>query len=290
MALSGVSINVNRNGIGRPLETSTHYSGMIFLQASAPTNAAFGTIKEVRSLQQAEDLGIVSSSADYNANHYHISEFFRIAPKGVLFLTYADSATVTAVADKAALIQTLQTAAVVGGIAGQLRQVVVFDSADYDAALLPAIQLKLDALKALKMPLIAGVVTQPPAGWADYSDLPDFSAATSYDCSFIVTEDNNGRGKALATSRSEFISNGGVWLGLNSLLEVAESIGSHQLANITDGAGENESVRYVTGEVYTIGDAENTAIEAKRLTFASKHSGELGTFFDSGATASIKAK
>lgn len=65
MSLNNVKFNRNSGGLGRPLPGKDHISGLIFYHDSLPSGfGANDRIKQVLSLQQAEDLGITDDQSD----------------------------------------------------------------------------------------------------------------------------------------------------------------------------------------------------------------------------------
>ena len=66
MALPQISFNISEGGLGRPLATQDHISGMLFYTAGAlpPGFAVADRIKKILSVGQAEDLGIVADHSD----------------------------------------------------------------------------------------------------------------------------------------------------------------------------------------------------------------------------------
>lgn len=100
---SRLSIIKGRGGLGRQQPTDDGVSGLV-TQGVAAGDLALNTSIELRSLRQLEALGV---DADYDETnsadlHYHVSEFFRLNPAGVLWLRVVPrTVTLTQMADKA---------------------------------------------------------------------------------------------------------------------------------------------------------------------------------------------
>jgi hypothetical protein len=94
MSFEGVVINPGQGGLNRSNpSTDGIMSLVVFVPDSADTD--FNTVNVLNSLKAAEALGI---TAAYDANnevllHYHIAEFFRLAPEGTLKLVLTDEVT-----------------------------------------------------------------------------------------------------------------------------------------------------------------------------------------------------
>ena len=164
----------------------------------------------------------------------------------------------------------------------------MFDSEiAYDAALITESQLVAATLEGLKMPLIVGVMSQKDAAWTSYGNIADFTALGSPNISYFISQDSNGRGKALSTLRGEFVSDAGAWLGNNSLLNAGQSVGD-PAADVTDNTGENEVVEFITGEKFSILDTvENDLLADQHGTFTRKISGKTGTYYAAGYTCDL---
>ncbi|WP_264521201.1 DUF2586 family protein [Flavobacterium sp. N1994] len=97
MSFTGVTINPGQGGLNR---SNPSTDGIMSLVAFVPDAAGndFQTVYVLNSVKAAEELGI---DAAFDANnavllHYHISEFFRLAPDGTLKLVLTDQATAAA--------------------------------------------------------------------------------------------------------------------------------------------------------------------------------------------------
>ena len=147
MSLNEIIFNRNKGGLGTPLLTKDHISGLIYYNDVLP--AGFSTtdrIKRILSLEQAEDLGIIEGSADHSKEWYHIREYFEKNPKGDIFVGIF--AVPAAPATNAfPEIETIQVFA-----DGEIRQLGVYlPQTDLTAALVNSIQAQVTSLKGLHM-------------------------------------------------------------------------------------------------------------------------------------------
>ena len=97
MALNDIKFIKGQGGLGRPLAGEDHISGFVQYYADADLPSGFSPtdrIKQVFSLQEAEQLGLASGSATTGLTWYHVSEYFRIQPQGNLFIGLFDSVSI----------------------------------------------------------------------------------------------------------------------------------------------------------------------------------------------------
>lgn len=89
MALNKLTFNVNTAGLGTPLASSDHKSGIVYYNNTLPSGfSTSDRIKQVFSLAEAEALGIVEGTAAHAVEWYHIREFFQKQPSGELWIGY----------------------------------------------------------------------------------------------------------------------------------------------------------------------------------------------------------
>lgn len=103
-AFQGVKINKVKGGLLRKQPTNDGVVLLIISSAVAATGLAVKTAAKLLTLDNAEDLGITAAYDDTNniLAHYHIDEFFRVAPQGTLYVIL-DDGTLTADEIKAAI-------------------------------------------------------------------------------------------------------------------------------------------------------------------------------------------
>ena len=80
MALNDIKFIKGQGGLGRPLAGEDHISGYVQYYTDGNLPSGFSPtdrIKQVFSLQEAEQLGFAAGSATTGISHYHISEYFR---------------------------------------------------------------------------------------------------------------------------------------------------------------------------------------------------------------------
>jgi hypothetical protein len=229
---------------------------------------------------------ILSQPGDYIAGtysklaiwHYHIAEFFRQSPSGILFFgffafpepyTYTEITTMQDFAD------------------GKLRQIGIFKN-DYfsDTSEFTVINTVCEANATDHAPLSA-LVTSNIVGGDLNVDLPSLATLTANKVSFIIGQDGAGQGNYLYLTSGISISQLGCALGAVAAAKVSECIGWVGGFNLSDGY-ENEVLAFSNGQSYASISgliALQTALDTKRYIFARKFRGKNGSYFNSDHTA-----
>jgi hypothetical protein len=163
--LSGPEFKVVTGGLGRITANDQGVSALIFHGYSAPTApTAFGTApRRVESLSAAEALGITSAwqLSSTQVTHYHISEFYRLAPRGELWVIFVPVGDVRTTAQ---LLNELQRSA-----GGRIRRFGHVNSygVDLAAGLISALDTDADSLLAQQRPAYSVVETNVIGALAD---------------------------------------------------------------------------------------------------------------------------
>lgn len=279
MALNKLIYNVNTAGLGTPLSSNDHKSGIVYYNNTLPSG--FGVsdrIKTVFSLAQAEALGIVEGSTDHGVEWYHIREFFEKQPNGELWIGYF---AVPVGAPDFLEVKTLQDAAL-----GELRQVGIYYISDvFDTADVTAAQAVVTTLQGENKPLnilYGGDIS----GTADLSTLPDLRALTAPNVSVCIGQDGNARGEALFVAKSYSITDLGAKLGAVSAANVNESISWYnKFPMVTDGS-EFDTVKFANGDLFTTTATSLVdAIDDKGYLFLVKEVGFENTYNNDSYTS-----
>lgn len=274
---NGITFVVQPGGLGRRLPGSDYISGLIFQfpVGEAPTGIIDG-VKGVKvsSLEEAEALGIVSTSANDSVKilHYHVSEYFRIYEGktlsiGDLWLKGVESAVVEQD------FLDLQTAA-----NGTIKQIAVYNDVPFAASLVTTANTAADTLLQNKQPAVI-VVTGDFTGFTDLSTLPDIRALDQDYVSVDFSQDGSGTGKALFDSVGKTVSGIGTVLGTIAAAAVNLNIGWRAQFNI---AGVEEYQEPATGEGTTYDDltaSEEASLQTKGYIFAQKETGLPGAYY-----------
>jgi len=218
--------------------------------------------------------GVGSPLAMY---HYHISEFFRANPSGVLYVgifpvpstyTFTEITSVQNFAD------------------GLLRQIGVFKDAVYASADLTAIQAEVLANCDAKHKPVSVLYAANLKATADITAIADVSTLTAYKTSSIIGQDGGGLGYHLYLSLGKSITNLGIALGMLSKSAASEDFGQPiDKFNLSNGT-ENEIPAFANGQLVSyFTDTALDAIDLKRHIFGMKYTGYSGTYFNENHTS-----
>lgn len=243
-----------------------------FLNSGSPLSATIvgtiaGTITQFTS-------GVASKLAIY---YYHISEFFRINPKGYLHVGFYAVPTTYEFTE----ITTLQNFA-----NGEIRQVGVYKDAIYATADMTAINIVCEANKAVKKPLIALYAANIQAT-TDVATLTDISTLNAQNVTNVIGQDAGGYGNFLYKGNAKSISCLGTQLGVVSERKVSESIAWVETSNVSNGI-ECETIGFSNGQLFSaVTDATLNVINSFRHTYLRKFVGYAGSYFNDSHTATL---
>jgi hypothetical protein len=228
MAQPSISFQRGKGGLGRALPGEDYISSLIVYIDSLPTGFGTDNVKNVKSLEAAEDLGIVEGDANFGVLWYHISEYFRIQAKGSLFIGIypkpADPANHTF--DE---VETVQNFA-----EGKVRQAAIFLDVPFLSTDLAKVQTVVTRLQGAEKPLNVLFAADIKL-FADASTLPDLTSLLSPNVSVVIGQDGSAKGSDLYTSEGYSITTIGATLGTVSLSQVSESIAWVGKFNLTNG-------------------------------------------------------
>jgi len=239
------------------------------------TNIIVGTI--AGSVTTSFSGGVASKLAVW---HYHISEYFRLQPKGQLFVgLYAVPGSYT--------FTEVNTMQIDPSVNGAIRQIAVYvDSTTYTASQTTALQTVANGLDTLKMPLSILYTANITSG-TDIATLTDLSTYTNNKVSVIIGQDAGGLGNSLFHATGKSISCLGATLGAVSLSAVNEDIAWVSKFNLSNGV-ELESISFSNGQSINTQSALD-AIDLKRYVFLRKFPNLAGTYFNDNHCAVIQS-
>lgn len=223
-------------------------------------------------------LGVASLQAVW---HYHISEFFRIQPKGYLWVGfYAVPGSYTFTSEVAAL----QTAA-----SGKMRQVAVYkDGAAFATGDIIALNTALNAQFTAYKPLI-GVYAADISATADISTMADASTLNSNLVVPAIGQDGAALGAFLFATYGKSITDMGALLGALALASVHEDIAWVAKFNMSNGT-ELDVPAFANGVKSTdVSVTENLmlALQNKAYNFLRTFVGVAGSYNNESRTAVV---
>jgi hypothetical protein len=208
--------------------------------------------------------------------YYHVSEFFRLQPKGVLYVAYYD----TYDAANVALVRDFAN--------GEIRQMGVFHnySTAWSTGQVGALQTQATASQTLYKPL--SILFAPEfSGTANVSALTDITGLSSKNVSVIISQDGNGFGYKLWKTTGKTISDLGAKLGAVALSAVSESIAWIGKFNMSDGT-ELETAAFGNGQLNNdLSDSLLTTLNDYGYMFLRKMIGIGGTYNTPPTTATL---
>lgn len=281
--LAGVKIEKLQGGLGRKSpSTDSHLALIIKATGDAPLDlviANSGKGLTLTSLSQAEGLGLTASASANGATPFyeHISEFFRLAPEGTLYLFNNKAA-----ANMVAFIKAnpeIKGFAVVDDFGVVLQTVVI---ADYQTNV-------IDVLAAENRLIDFGII-----GWNDFSfaDGLDLTELTSPQVSILV----------VGSGSSSFAA-AGAFLGMIAARKVNENVGSVNIQNkplAKRGTGDYPLTDKNLGlwlepkltdgtTIKSLTKAQLVTLEAYGYIFAASYEGYPGVFFTNSKTCITQA-
>lgn len=213
--------------------------------------------------------------------YYHISEFFRIQPKGVLYVGFF-AVPGSYVFDEITTMQTFSN--------GTIRQIGVYkDSASAfatgDLTLISNICVANDDLHKPLSALYAADLS----GTADIIALTDLGLLAANKVSACIAQDGGARGNYLWLTTGKSITSIGTLLGTVSKSKVSESIAWVAQFNMSNGS-ECEVLAFANGQYFSsvaVTDGLLEALNTKRYLFLKKFVGQSGSWWNDSHTAIV---
>lgn len=294
--LEGIKINKIDGGNGRLSDTNAR----IFLLVGAiPLVGATLTEGTAEKLIQTKDLEAFGIKESFDANnkvlaHYHVSEFFRLAPEGTLyFLPVAADATITSTF--ATVLQTLKQHPEIKGVgffgfAGQTLTSV--------SGLVETLQTDLVG-EAKKTGILIDTVLLEGGekGALLFNNYPDFTTKAAENISVIIGQDRD-----IAALENEYAYHSAIGsaLGMLAVRQISENLGSTDIINkpedrkaerfysLTDSA-KFVNVGLSTGEKLSeLTDAQIKSLQEKGYILIGSYVGAAGMYFSGSETCTSK--
>jgi len=216
--------------------------------------------------------GVASQLA---VQHYHISEFFRLQPKGILWVHITEN-NPTDYSE----IATVQNAS-----GGKVRQVAIYrrDSLSGSGEL-ATIQGICDALDAVHKPVSSVLVGSDIVG-VDLDQLANLAELNAPKVSAVIGQDAGGLGKYLYDTNGVSMTCVGAVLGAVALATVSQDIAWKGKFNFSNGT-ECDTVGFANGQEYnTVAPSQVDALCNYRYIFLVKNVGSAGSFANDSYTA-----
>jgi len=238
----------------------------IFLNSGTPyVSTIVGTL--AGTLTQNVVSGVASEIAIMS---YHIGEYFRIQPKGKLYVgVYA-----TADATTFASVTLMQNFA-----QGEIKQMGIYQKTTaFATSQTTTLQAILNALETNKKPISSVVYQAEISGTSNLTTLANTKLLSNKNVSVAIGQDGDNLGFTLFKATGKSIGCMGTELGAIALAKVNESIA--WVAKFNVAAAEYDVLAFANGTVYTtLSDGSIVNLEAFGYNFLKKRIGVLGSYF-----------
>jgi len=218
---------------------------------------------------------VAGVSSEIDIMYYNIAEFFRIQPKGQLYVgIYA-----TADANIFASVTLMQDFSV-----GVIRQIGIYQKTNvFATSQVTTLQAILNTNYTNHKPLEA-IYGAEISGTADITTLTSVRLLTAANVSVTVGQDGGALGLRLYKATGKSIGCVGTVLGTVALAAVNECIG--WVGKFDISATEFNVLNFANGQVYTtLSDGSLTSLDAYGYVFAKKYVNASGSFFNSSSTS-----
>jgi hypothetical protein len=275
MALNDVKFIKGSGNVGGTLPNEDHVSGMIFYSESPATSGLEGISHLIGSIEDAETLGIISTSAKYKVAHYQISEFFRQNPDGELWVLVE-----TVPALEAYTFEEIET--LVNATNGKIRQLAVMLDTAFTIGHLSDIQDIVTALEEEHKPI--SVLYSADMVDLELANLVDLRSNTCNKVSVVIGQDGANLGNTLFEALAISVPCTGAVLGAISKASVHESIAWIEKFKLS--GTELDTIAFANGDTYaSVSETLLNALNTKGYIFLRKHIGISGSFLNDSHTA-----
>lgn len=219
---------------------------------------------------------VLGVASDIDIMHYHVSEFFRLQPKGKLYIGIYATSDVGTFAN----ITDMQNAA-----NGEIKQMgVYYKSTSFATSHANAIQSVCNALSTANKPISSVCIAGEISGTANVTSLTNLHLLSDKNVSVTIAQDGANLGYHLFKATGKSITNLGEFVGAVALSKVSESIawfGKFQVATT-----ELDTIHFANGQAYLdLSDSTITNLDSYGYCFLRKVQDLNGTFHNRPYTA-----
>lgn len=306
-SLKGIGLSKTSEGIGSKVSNTDSIMGLV-LGGIATASLSLNTPVKLNQVSDAEALGINSS---YDANndilvHFHISEFFREAPDGTLYIMLvAQGTSLTDMVDyskehlKMLILSNtanreIKYAGVVLNPAAGYVSVVTGSLDDDVLSAIPKAQELVDSLAERNI-YLDGIVIEGREFTGSATDADDLSVLDSENVNVIIAQEPTTAALNAAYAKSASV---GTVLGAFAVRKISENIGSVDIINKPDSKkGEkNYSLSDIANNLWTkanlsggqdintLTDVDIKTLKEKRYILAGSYEGYDGIYFNGSMT------
>lgn len=218
---------------------------------------------------------VVGVASEIDLMHYHIAEYFRIQPKGNLYVgIYAT--TDAAIFASVTLMQDFA--------GGKIRQIGIYQKANaFATTQCTTLQAILNTNTTNHKPLEA-IYGAEISGTANITSLTDLRVLTASGVSVTIGQDGGAKGLRLYRATGKSVGCVGTTLGAVALANVNEDIA--WIAKFNIASTEFDVLNFANGQVYSaLTDGTINNVDSLGYVFLKKHIGISGSYFDDSHTA-----
>lgn len=217
---------------------------------------------------------VVGVASEIDLMYYHISEYFRIQPKGELYVGIYGVADATTFAS----VTLMQNFAL-----GKIRQIGVYQKTTaLSGGQVTTLQAIVDANTSVHKPL--EVVYQAEMSTVTLSTLTSLRALNAPNVSLVIGQDGACIGARLYKAVGKSIGCLGTTLGAIALAKVSEDIAWVGKFNVA--SSEFDTLAFVNGALYSAQtDGLINSLDSLGYVFVKKHIGIEGSYFNDSHTA-----
>ncbi len=219
---------------------------------------------------------VVAGIASYiDILYYNIAEYFRLQPKGELYVGLYVEEAVYAFADMTTMVNFSQ---------GTIKQFSVYQNNVAWTTLHPtALQAIATANEAVFKP-VQILYTAEISGTASIATLTTIATLTAPNVSVSLAQDGFASGYKLFKATGKSIGVVGALLGAVSFASVSDSIAWVQKFNMA--VTELDTIAFANGQLYTaLADSQFASLDSYSYIFLLKHVGKTGTYWSNSLTA-----
>lgn len=208
--------------------------------------------------------------------YYHISEYFRIQPKGELYVGLYEEEASTYTFAALTLMQNYAS--------GAIKQMAVFEkNVVFAAAQCAALQAIATANEAVYKPMQI-MLNAEISATGSVAALVDLSTQTAPNVSVCIAQDGANAGDYIYKATGKSVGAIGAMLGAVSFAVVSESIAWVGKFNMALGA-ELDTIAFSNGQLYTaLADSQFESLNNYSYTFLRKLTGIAGSYWSDSKT------
>lgn len=238
----------------------------VFLNTGTPyVSTVVGTL--AGTLTQNVVVGVPS---EIDILYYHVSEFFRIQPKGKLYIGVYGTADATTFASVTLMQNFAQ---------GEIVQLGVYQKTTaFATTQVATLQAVLDPLEANHKTISSVIYQADLTSVTDLTTLSNLKLLSAKNVTVCLGQDGDNNGFKLFKATSKSIGCMGTTLGAVALAKVNESI--RWIAKFNVAAAEFDTLAFANGTLYTtVSDGTIVNLDSFGYNFVKKEIGLVGSYF-----------